>query len=149
MRAISIFIFDDGKSTRGWRARTALRIRVSMSAIGSVVIYCPYVFSLPAGLRHARDFALERKPAEADAAHFEFPQKRARPAADAATVPDANLVLQLLLHLGASCGGRHRLSFCPLVSLCRDYGRSGTPSNFSNSRPSSSDRADVVSVMFM
>src|SRR5579864_9020022 len=40
---------------------------------------------------------------------------------------------------------------CPLaprLALLR-YGRSGTPSSFSNSRPSSSDRADVVSVMFM
>src|SRR5687768_4441025 len=40
MRAISSFSFDAGTSTRVWRDWTALRIRVSMSAIGSV-IPCP------------------------------------------------------------------------------------------------------------
>src|SRR5262245_8278997 len=35
MRAISTLSFDAGRSTRVWREPTALRIRVSMSAIGS------------------------------------------------------------------------------------------------------------------
>jgi hypothetical protein len=35
--AISTFSRDDGMSTRVWRARVALRIRASMSAMGSVI----------------------------------------------------------------------------------------------------------------
>src|SRR3954447_4737558 len=37
MRAISTFNRDEGMSTRGCRDSVALRIRVSMSAIGSVI----------------------------------------------------------------------------------------------------------------
>src|SRR5262249_5670785 len=38
MRAISVFNFEAGTSTFGWRAWIAFRTRVSMSAIGSLVI---------------------------------------------------------------------------------------------------------------
>src|SRR5262245_60503267 len=38
MRAISVFSLDAGTSTFGWRAWIALRTRVSMSAMGSLVI---------------------------------------------------------------------------------------------------------------
>src|SRR6185437_7663828 len=38
MRAISAFSFEAGTSTLGWRATMALRTRVSISAIGSLVI---------------------------------------------------------------------------------------------------------------
>src|SRR5713101_5562100 len=38
MRAISVFSFEAGTSTFGWRACIAFRTRVSMSAIGSLVI---------------------------------------------------------------------------------------------------------------
>src|SRR5450432_1604966 len=38
MRAISAFSLEAGTSTFGWRARIALRTRVSMSAMGSLVI---------------------------------------------------------------------------------------------------------------
>src|SRR5437667_73497 len=54
MRAISSFSFDDGISTRSCSALLALRMRVSMSATGSVSIS----FLLPGALRHARDHAL-------------------------------------------------------------------------------------------
>ena len=40
MRAISVFIFDTGMSTRRCFDPQALRIRVSMSAIGSVMLIC-------------------------------------------------------------------------------------------------------------
>src|ERR1035438_4805869 len=39
MRAISVFNFEAGTSTFGWRAAMALRTRVSISAIGSLVTY--------------------------------------------------------------------------------------------------------------
>src|SRR5690349_5053702 len=38
MRAISVFSLEAGTSTLGWRAWIALRTRVSMSAMGSLVI---------------------------------------------------------------------------------------------------------------
>src|ERR1017187_9475564 len=38
MRAISAFSLEAGTSTLGWRAWIALRTRVSMSAMGSLVI---------------------------------------------------------------------------------------------------------------
>ncbi len=38
MRAISRFTLDEGTVTSRWRARLAFRMRVSMSAIGSVTL---------------------------------------------------------------------------------------------------------------
>src|SRR2546421_5685888 len=112
MRAISSFSFDAGMSTRECFAEIALRIRVSMSAIGSVITQTPktgvgcWVLGfggaamnptpktqhpkpslLPARLDDARNLPLERKLAEADAAQFELAQVAARsPAALAARV---------------------------------------------------------------
>src|ERR1035437_1917428 len=42
MRAISAFSLEAGTSTLGWRAWIALRTRVSMSAMGSLVIVLLY-----------------------------------------------------------------------------------------------------------
>src|SRR5580700_6173804 len=95
MRANSIFNFEDGRSTRACLAREAFRIRVNKSAMGSVVI----LPSLPARLHHARNLSLERVAAETDAAQFKLPEKTARASANAATVPLADLKLQLPLHL--------------------------------------------------
>src|SRR5262249_25709188 len=101
MRAISVFNFEAGTSTFGWRAWIALRTRVSMSAMGSLVIVLllhlhpgyprprgasgPRI-SLPARLDHAGDLAVEGELAEAKAADAEFAQERARPAAAPAAV---------------------------------------------------------------
>ena len=56
-------------------------------------------FSLPAGLRHAGQQALERQTSEAEAAHVELAHERARTAAERAPVavpdPELRLVLQL------------------------------------------------------
>src|ERR1700738_2695110 len=95
MRAISTFSLEDGRSTRGCFARAAFRIRVSISAMGSVVI----LPSLPAGLHHAGDFSLKRQAAETDAAHFKLAQEAARAAADPAAVAFPDLVLELTLPL--------------------------------------------------
>jgi hypothetical protein len=59
----------------------ALRMRVSMSAIGSVST----ASLLPAGLRHAGDHALVRKLAQADAAEAELAENGAGTAAAVAT----------------------------------------------------------------
>src|SRR5436309_1704012 len=98
MRAISDFNFEAGTSTFGWRAATALRTRVNISAMGSLVIvlllWCTPCGSparsflmarLPTGLGHARNLAVERELAEAQAADAELAQERPRtPAAPAA-----------------------------------------------------------------
>src|SRR5215210_122088 len=75
MRAISTFILEDGIWTRSCSAWFALRMRVSMSPIGSLTIV------LPAALGHARDDALVRELAQADAADAELSKIGPRPAA--------------------------------------------------------------------
>src|SRR5437763_7195617 len=64
MRAISVFSLEAGTSTLGWRAWIAFRTRVSMSAMGSLVIVllllCPG-FPRPcgaSGLSHVYQLAL-------------------------------------------------------------------------------------------
>src|SRR5258705_1298267 len=72
--AMSVFSFDEGTSTFAWRVAMALRMRVSMSAIGSdVVILCrPPASLLPTGLDYAGNFPGQRQRTEADAAQLEF-----------------------------------------------------------------------------
>src|SRR5688500_6746400 len=76
-RAISSFMREVGISAVSCIALLALRIRVSMSAIGSVSISR----SLPTALRHAGDGALMRQRAQADPAEAELLEDGARPAA--------------------------------------------------------------------
>src|SRR5580700_1106952 len=94
MRAISVFNLEAGTSTLGWRARMALRTRVSMSAIGSLVIAALQRFlSLsPARLGDAGDFPVQRQLAEAQPADAELAQKGARPAAAPAAVAVLGIV---------------------------------------------------------
>src|SRR6476620_2837778 len=88
MRAISAFSLEAGTSTFGWRAWIALRTRVSMSAIGSLVIVLLLHF-LPASLGHTRNLAIQGELAEAEAANSKLAQKRARPSTTPAAVPVA------------------------------------------------------------
>src|SRR5688572_2240992 len=121
-------------STRVCLAVTALRMRVIMSEIGSVISVSLYSHpktqaqthpSLrahpgvgvrgrsglsPRALRHARDVALERQLAEAQAAHVELPQVPARAAAQVAAVVVADLELERFRFPGDLCGRCHALS---------------------------------------
>src|SRR5450759_1957624 len=90
MRAISAFSLEAGTSTFGWRAPIALRTRVSMSAIGSLVIVLLLHF-LPASLGHTRNLAIEGELTEAEAANSELAQERPRPSTTPAAVPVAAL----------------------------------------------------------
>src|SRR5215218_1814089 len=90
MRARASFNFDDGISTSSWNAVFALRRRVSMSAIGSVIMRAP---SSPRRLGHARHLAGVRHGAEADPAETEALVDRARTAAPAAPCVPAHLEL--------------------------------------------------------
>src|SRR5579862_7132084 len=103
MRAISIFIFDDGMSTRGCLARAPFRIRVKKSAMGSVVI----LPSLPTGLHNTGNFSLERVATETDAAHLELSQKTAATAADPAAVTMADLEFRFTVQLRELTGSSH------------------------------------------
>src|SRR4051794_10545481 len=91
MRATSPLNLDAGMSTTSRSAWIPLRMRVRKSAIGSLTDIC-----LPARLGHARDVALVRLLAQADAAQPELAEVRARAAALAAAV-----VLPCLVLLGA------------------------------------------------
>src|SRR5215213_7350632 len=116
MRAISSFSFEVGISTRSCSALLALRMRVSMSATGSVSI----VALLPGALGQAGDHALVGELPQADPAEPELLEHGARAAALVAAAVVARLVLvrarglrdqRLLCHLARlvpSCFGCER-----------------------------------------
>src|SRR5580658_6983798 len=157
MRAISVFSLEAGTSTLGWRARMALRTRVSMSAIGSLVIPALQLFLWlsPARLRDAGDFPVQRQLAEAQPADAELAQKSARPAATPAAVAMLAVVqsrrfggaglfqFQIFGSLGG--GGHDSFSFSPYCG----YGRNGMPICFNRASPSASVRAEVVMEIFI
>ena len=89
-------------------ALLALRMRVSMSAIGSVSIVSSYQLAL----RHARDRALVRELAQADPAEAELPEDRARAAAAVAARVRAHLVL---LRLALLLDDQRLLGHTPLL----------------------------------
>src|SRR5215468_9296679 len=89
--ATLIFSRVAGISTT-WRSmRLALRMRVSMSASGSVIMAC----SSPARFLDARDHAVTGQAAEANAADAELAIDRPRPAAHLAAQPNADDLARL------------------------------------------------------
>src|SRR5450759_845310 len=96
IRAICRLVLEAGTTTSACRARDALRMRVSMSAIGSETI----IVYLPARLGDAGQLAEERPLTEADAAQTEAPHVRARATTNEATMVGLNLVLRRPLRLG-------------------------------------------------
>src|SRR4051795_11724012 len=90
MRAISIFNFELGISVRSCSALLALRMRVSMSATGSVSIS----LLLPRALGHAGDDALMGELPQADAAEPELLVDGTRPPAAVAAGVVAHLELR-------------------------------------------------------
>src|SRR5881394_2149903 len=83
MPAMLSFILECDTSTSGTNARLALRMRVSMSEIGSVI-------SLPAGFGHARNQTVQRHFAEGQARAAEFPDERVAAATDGAAINHAH-----------------------------------------------------------
>src|SRR3954470_3488627 len=90
MRAISVFSFEFGISARSCSALLALRMRVSMSATGSVSILS---LLLPRALGHAGNDALVGELPQADAAEPELLVDGARPPAAVAAAVLARRVL--------------------------------------------------------
>src|SRR5690606_40368337 len=95
MRATSTFSCDTGMSTQRWPEPAPLRRRVSMSAIGSVIMSV----SSPARLADPGDLPLQGHLSEADPADAELADEGARPAAPLAAVVAAHLELGLALGL--------------------------------------------------
>src|SRR5215204_2444237 len=98
MRAISLFSRELGISALSCNARFALRILVSMSAIGSVCNATrPYFHNWssdvlsPTTFRHSGDHAMVREVAQADPAEPELLVDRARAAAAVAARVRASL----------------------------------------------------------
>src|SRR5262249_7831436 len=97
MRASASFCFEDGMRTLSCSATLALRMRVSMSAIGSVIVIVR--LPSPARLRDAGHFAGVHHLSQADAAEPELAVHGARSTATAAPVVRPNLELGLALLL--------------------------------------------------
>src|SRR5262245_22023002 len=139
MRAIASFCFEDGMRTLSCSATLALRMRVSMSAIGSVIVIVR--LPSPARLRDTGHFAGVHHLAQADAAEPELAEVRARAPATAAPVVRAHLVLGLALLLLDECFLRHAC-YCPSRL-------NGKPNASRRALPSASERAVVTIVMSM
>src|SRR5436190_23537816 len=91
MRAISALSREAGASAASWDACSALRIRVSRSAVGSVIVMGRRL--LPARLGHAGDHSLVRELAQADPADAELAVHGAGAAAAPAAAVTAGLEL--------------------------------------------------------
>src|SRR5207248_5244989 len=149
-----------GISTAGRSMRLALRMRVSMSAIGSVIMA---VWSLPARLHHAGDEAVAGHVAEADASYAELAVHRPRPAAQPAAEADADALARLHFlgrvglfpaglqgrHLAAEFHGFGFGTHNRFYSLGYFSSRKGMPKFRSSSRASSSLFVLVTKVMSM
>src|SRR5690625_4650399 len=119
------FSFEYGMDTDSWYAEFALRNRVNMSAMGSVIVIsgsgpsssrfpartCDVVV-LPAALRHAGELTVQSHVPQAHAAQAELAVHRARPSAllAPAVVPDREL--RLARGLLDQCGLRHLSTPC-------------------------------------
>src|SRR5438105_2756856 len=139
MAASASFNLEDGIRTWSCMATLALRIRVSMSAMGSVMVIRCRPLPSPAGLGHARQLAGVGQNSNADAAEPELAVHRARPAAPPATGVGAHLELGLALLLFNQCFLCHQ--------LCCPSRRNGNPKASSRALPSSLVRAVVTIVM--
>src|SRR5262245_28901479 len=112
MPARASFTLDDGIATSSWNATFAFRIRVSMSAIGSVIVTALEPPGSPRRLRHAGDLARVGHLPEADAAQAELAVHGPRAPTPATPGVGAHPELRgalllldqcLLRHVGSSC----------------------------------------------
>src|SRR5690348_14196182 len=99
MRAMLSFIFEAGITTRVCRARIALRMRVSISATGSVMFIRLLLADLPARLGYAWQFPTQRQLPKTNAAQAKLTHIGTRAPTDAAAVMLLYLELRLPLRL--------------------------------------------------
>src|SRR5262245_10354131 len=116
---------EAGIATDFFEIRFAFRMRVSMSATGSVIMA---VISLPGRLSHAGDLAAQGARAQTDAAHAELPVDRARAAAQAAAADRPAGELRLALRLEDQARLGHGFSSIPPRGrACRALSAGGSP----------------------
>src|SRR6516165_4889230 len=108
MRASASFNFDDGIATSSWNATFAFRMRVSMSAIGSVIVTAKSLPS-PRALCHARDLPGVRHLPQADPTEPEVAIHRTGATAPAAPGVRAHLEFRFALRLENQSFLRHQL----------------------------------------
>src|SRR5947209_4263200 len=135
MTARASFSFEDGIRISSWKATLPFRMRVSMSAIGSVIM-----MRSPTRLRDAGDLAGVHHLPQAHAAEAELAVDGARPTATAAPRVRPHLVLRLAHRLLDECLLRH---------YCCPSRLNGKPKASSRARPSALVRAVVTIVMSM
>src|SRR5881394_2010346 len=128
MFASASFTFDEGMRTVSCMATLALRIRVSMSAMGSVIVIGGP--PSPARLRDAGQLAGMHQLPNANAAQSELAVHRSRPAAPPAARIGAYFELGLAHLLLDECLLGH---YC-----CCPSRRNGKPKASSRARPSAS-----------
>src|SRR5437868_11767738 len=115
MRASASFNFDDGMTTSSWNAVFAFRRRVSMSAIGSVIVTAAP--SSPRRLGDAGNLAGVHHLAHADPAQPETAVHRARPPTPPTARVATHLELRLRLLLDHECLLSHLYCSAPAPSL--------------------------------
>src|ERR1019366_4709540 len=115
MPASASLSFELGMRTVSCIATFALRTRVSMSAMGSVMVMDGPLLS-PAGLGHARHLAGMHELAQADAAEPELAVDRSRAPAPPAPRVAAHLELGLGLLLLYQCLLGHGSALLPFTS---------------------------------
>src|SRR2546423_9769235 len=101
MPARASFSLEEGMRTVSCMATLPLRMRVSMSAMGSVIVIASP--PSPAGLRDARHFAAVHHLAKADPAQPELAVHGARPTTPPAAGVGAHAELGLALLLLGQC----------------------------------------------
>src|SRR6185503_12886329 len=84
---MALFTFDAGTMTLTFSVACALRMRVSMSAMGSLMLMS---WLLPAGLDHSGDLAAHRDLADLVAREAELAERAARPTGHRAAVAQAH-----------------------------------------------------------
>src|SRR5258706_14554056 len=89
---MATFTLEDGTDTVGLATICALRMRVSRSAMGSLMLIFVSPAGLPAGLDHPRDVAGEGHLADLGARQTELLERAARAARDRAAVALAGRV---------------------------------------------------------
>src|SRR3954462_11501190 len=110
---MACFTFEEGTNTLGFSVACALRMRVSMSAMGSLMLI---VVLLPARLDHAGNLAAHRDLADLVAREAELAERAARAAGHGAAVAQAHgrgvarQLLQLHACLVAGVVGRLRVA---------------------------------------
>src|SRR5574338_1112482 len=139
MAASASFCLEDGMDTSSCIAVLALRMRVSMSAIGSVMVMV--ATSSPARLGHARDLPGVDHVAQADPAELELAVHRVRTAALLATRVGPDLELGLAVGLVDESLLGHG-GYCPSRL-------NGKPKASSRALPSALVRGVVTMVMSM